>query len=713
MRTLFLSEQVPFPLDGARKQRIFHLLKGVASASDVTLVCFLRSEAERESLEPLRPLCRAIHCVPSHQWGHRDIYRKSRAAIWAHSLAEYLHPTEPALLRWYESSHARRLVAELCSRPFDVIWAERLVCMRLLPKGVQTRVIVDIDDLEHRKLAHRLRHSGWDPLKPFHALEYLKLKRIEDNFLRTRFEFAVCSALDRAHLENNPRVWVVPNGVDLPEGPSGAAANAEFPVFAFIGTMSYDPNVDAACYFARRILPLIRREIPEARFLIVGRDPAPAVQRLNDRYQVEVTGGVSDVAPYLQRAIAAVAPIRFGGGTRIKILEAMAHRKAVVSTSIGAEGLEVTSGEHLLIADTSENFAASCIALWQDRQLRDRLADSAQALIARQYTWDIAEDTVGRILRTGQSLSTAVIIATRNRVAALAGTLTSLAQQSHQPDQLIIVDQSAGVETRDLALGYRGGTPVTYVHATNLAGAGAARNIGISRASCDVLVFLDDDVQLEPDFLEKLLVPYQRDSAIGGVSGIVTNYRRPPLHQRLLSEFFCVGPFRDPRMPLYWNASALRDAEPIPIRKFTGCLMSLRRNAMEPDRFDDRYPGAGAEDVDLSWRVSARSQLVLAPGARAAHLQSPVGSRRDNWISHTATQYWYLYRRLWRGSLFNRLCFLWVQIGFALCATVGSIRRRSLAPWRSLRSGIATANALARDCGNLNSTSPARLPENV
>jgi len=241
---------------------------------------------------------------------------------------------------------------------------------------------------------------------------------------------------------------------------------------------------------------------------------------------------------------------------------------------------------------------------------------------------------------------------------------------------------------------FRGGLTVTYIYAPNLTGAGAARNIGVDRASSELLVFLDDDVHLEPDFLEKLVLSYVGRPEIGGVSGIVTNYSRPPLRQRLLTEVFCLGPFRDERMPLYWKANALRESPPIPIRKFTGCVMSFRRTALGPDRFDDRYPGAGAEDVDLSWRISERWKLILCPAVRAAHLQSPIGSQRDKWLFQAATQYYYLYYRLWRKSLVGRLCFVWLNIGFALLATLGSFKRRSLGPLHALRGGIAQARVI-------------------
>jgi glycosyltransferase involved in cell wall biosynthesis len=387
MRTLFLSEQVPYPLDSARNQRIYQLLKGVAAASEVTLVCFLRSDGEREYLEPLRSLCSAIHCVPPDCWGHKWVFEKPRPFIWAHELAGYLHPTRPVLVRWYESPYARQLVANLCEQSFDLIWAERLPCMDLLPPHVSTRVIVDIDDLEHRKLAHRLRHTGWYAEKPFHAIEYLKMKRVESNLLNTGFEFAVCSSVDRAAFGDSNRVWVVPNGVNpKPESVSSTRLCRE-PIFVFLGSMDYAPNIDGVRWLTRDIFPLILRELPEAKLHIVGRDPAPAVRALHNGHNITVTGRVPTIEPYLRGAAAVVASIRFGGGTRIKILEAMSARTPVVATTIGAEGIEARAGVHLLIADDPRSLADACVKLWQNPVLAKGLADSALRLIEHHYTW--------------------------------------------------------------------------------------------------------------------------------------------------------------------------------------------------------------------------------------------------------------------------------------------------------------------------------------
>jgi glycosyltransferase involved in cell wall biosynthesis len=140
-------------------------------------------------------------------------------------------------------------------------------------------------------------------------------------------------------------------------------------------------------YFCREVLPLIRTQEPSVQLAIVGRAPTPAVIRLGEQQGITVTGSVEDVRPYVRKAAAYVVPLRIGGGTRLKIFEAMAMGKAVVSTAVGAEGLPVASGEHLLIADEPHAFAAATVALLRDAEQRRRLGAAARELVASRYEW--------------------------------------------------------------------------------------------------------------------------------------------------------------------------------------------------------------------------------------------------------------------------------------------------------------------------------------
>lgn len=297
---------------------------------------------------------------------------------------------------------------------------------------------------------------------------------------------------------------------------------------------------------------------------------------------------------------------------------------------------------------------------------------------------------------------TSMIIATKDRVATIVGTLESILRQTVVPDELIVVDQSAADETKAVVIDKSrqikpeglSRPEIIYILDRGLVGAGAARNVGIKRSRGDILIFLDDDVVLEPDYVEKLLAVYQQDQCVGGVSGIVTNYSRPPLRERILEEFFYVGPFRDERQRLYWRAQELRQSDPVRIRKVSGCVMSIRRATLNEQWFDADYMGAGSEDVELSWRISEQWPIVMAPQARLVHLRTQTGPPRENWLSYTVKGQYYLFHKVWNTSAKNRLCFWWLNCGFAVFALASCLRRRSLAPARTLISGVRGSKEL-------------------
>ncbi len=386
MNTLFLSDVVPYPPNLGRHQRVYHLLKGVSACSHVTFVCHTPSGAITPELKALQPFYRTAVPFPSGSLAYRRDATLPRPRRLLKALRGYLDLREPFLVSCTRSPDAVRLVSQLCRRQhFDLVWVERLISLSMLPEWLDARVVVDLDDVEHRRLAHRLRSGRLHWQVPLDALECLKLRRLERNLLRLPYEFAVCSTVDQEAIGGPPRVHVIPNGVSVPSVrpvPPGRE-----PVFLFVGTMSLPPNADAACFFARRILPRIRRRIPEARFLVVGHEPPASVRSLHDGARTIVTGSVPDVEPYLRQCAVAVVPLRFGGGTRLKILEAMAHARPVVSTTVGAEGLDLEPGRHLLIADGAAGFADACVALAGDAAARETLTAAAYEAVVTRYDW--------------------------------------------------------------------------------------------------------------------------------------------------------------------------------------------------------------------------------------------------------------------------------------------------------------------------------------
>lgn len=263
-----------------------------------------------------------------------------------------------------------------------------------------------------------------------------------------------------------------------------------------------------------------------------------------------------------------------------------------------------------------------------------------------------------------------------------------------RPLEVIIVDQSAGEETAQAvheASERWPGLAITYIHDRNISGASAGRNRAMEQAKGAIWLFMDDDVVLEPKFLEEILNAYRNHRGAVGVCGMITNYKRPPVSARMWAAIFAWGPFHDERQPIYWNADVLRNEEPVQVTKFGATMMSFRADAIVGVRFDPNPAAFPAEDVDFCLSVAAGSLLLLAPRARGLHKRTTTARIGEHWLRESARSTSYLHRKHWRAGAKNRLCFFWLQIGYACAAFAGSIKRLSLEPWRALFEGISLA----------------------
>ena len=223
---------------------------------------------------------------------------------------------------------------------------------------------------------------------------------MENEFLHLGDAHTVCSERERhVLLQRAPqaRIEVVGNGVDVEYFAADPAQNEVRRDLVFLGRMDYHANIDAALYFAKKIWPLIRERRPELRFVIVGAHPAKEILALRDLQAVSVTGTVDDVRPFYRSALAAVVPLRVGGGTRLKVLEAMAAGTPVISTTLGAEGLAVTAGKDILLADSPEAIADAVTSLQANSPAWQDLVTNARTLVRAQYDWPVIGDVLLRL----------------------------------------------------------------------------------------------------------------------------------------------------------------------------------------------------------------------------------------------------------------------------------------------------------------------------
>jgi len=307
-------------------------------------------------------------------------------------------PGAPAPRPFETASHAWTPNAEF---RFDVVHVFRLVMLpfaRLFLNAAAERRL-DLDDVEsisHRRLAALHRLNG-DHAKA-ESLE-LQARRYEALELAACSEFDriyVCSECDRKALagDGHSELYVLANAVRLPpEAPP--RAGGETSTLLFVGTLGHYPNEDAIVYFATQVLPLIRRESGrELEVHAVGAGASGRLHELAPAVGVELAGARPDLDSWYAKANVVILPIRAGGGTRIKLLEAFSYKRPVVSTSIGAEGIDALHGEHLLLADTPEAFAQCCVRLMSDREMADRLVENAYSLLLRSYTIEAMKRSV-------------------------------------------------------------------------------------------------------------------------------------------------------------------------------------------------------------------------------------------------------------------------------------------------------------------------------
>jgi GT2 family glycosyltransferase len=294
----------------------------------------------------------------------------------------------------------------------------------------------------------------------------------------------------------------------------------------------------------------------------------------------------------------------------------------------------------------------------------------------------------------GAGMSLAVLIPTLNRPRELAIAVGTLLEQTLLPQELIIVDQSRSDESeksiRKLFATERAAQiRLKYILDPGISSLAKARNVALDRNECEIFLFLDDDVELEPDFIETLLEGYAADQDVTGISGIITNYRPRGFGSRAWEWTFVRGPFKDERQHYYQRADELRASGRIAVSRFGGGLMSFRTERTGGLRFNENLRGASeGEDVDFCLHLPRGSRLEIDPRARLVHKISATARMNEHWIASIVRANCFLYYQNWRRGLRNRIAFAWLIGGFAILAAKESAERGSAAPWKAFRAAM-------------------------
>lgn len=392
-RLLFLTNLLPYPLDDGASFKTYHTLRFLSRNWDVTLISFIRSPGEHGYRGELEKICRKVEMV---------VIKRSRIRDAGHFVRS-LFSRKPFLI---QRDHSKKMQAAvdraLMSGTFDTFYADHLHMAQYLRPWTRQKIL-DEHNLES-ELALKYARIVKNPLKKLIAL--LDSKKMRGYEVRTCGSFDLVLTVTEKEREmlselGVQRVRCLPIGVDTKKL-KRLHLNSLPRTVVFLGTMYWPPNADAVLWFCRRIFPLIRHSVPDARLSIIGAHPPRSVRKLAADRQVKVWGYVDDPEPLLSDCAAFVVPLRIGGGMRVKILNAFSWGLPVVSTALGAEGIEALDGRHLFIRDAAEDFAEAVVRLIKDRASREQLSLEGRRIAETVYDWETLADRMKVVFSEGK-----------------------------------------------------------------------------------------------------------------------------------------------------------------------------------------------------------------------------------------------------------------------------------------------------------------------
>jgi glycosyltransferase involved in cell wall biosynthesis len=385
MRILFLSPRQCWPPQSGAKLREYYFARALGQHADVTHVHFTEPGAMPLTRADL-PFCREVIPVPKPRTYTPSKIVRGLTGRWPLPVLNYT-----------SSEMSAAFTRAVRGQHFDLVHLDSIhmaACVGPITEamGGKPRLVYNWHNIES-EVMRRYQAGERSPVRRLYsAITAGQIARLERSILHSAFGHVVCSERERYQLLNiasEARIAVVPNGVDTAYFDEPGMPAAPPTRVVFVGLMNYHANVEAAVSFARDIWPRLRSRLPGVTLTIVGASPAPAVLDLRGLPGIEVTGTVPDVRPYYREALAAIVPLRTGGGTRLKILEAMAAGVPVISTPLGAEGLDVTPGGNIILADPydPDTWVRELASLAESQPRRQQLTESARRLVREQYDW--------------------------------------------------------------------------------------------------------------------------------------------------------------------------------------------------------------------------------------------------------------------------------------------------------------------------------------
>ncbi len=615
-RILVVSPYSVYPLIHGGAVRIFNLVRELSRSSEVSVLIFGGGTDDPSQRSALEPYCRRVLFQKYPEHGADDPWR--------------LLP--PSVTRYVSPTVADRIAAIVDAHHMDIVLLEYTEMGQFMGPYPKARVVLVEHDLSFRSHA-RQRTLGMD--RRYDAQEVLG-SGFGDWLRRYHFELAACRAADQIHVmsatdrdslavllpDGGRRIRVIPNGVDT-EHYCPSSADTERRDALFVGSFPHLPNQDAFDYLIAEIWPRVLQRLPAAKLTVAGARPPQRILDLDGADGIRVLGEVPDLAPLYQTHRILTVPIRAGSGTRLKILEAMACGLPVVSTTIGAEGIECQPDRDLIIADDSSAMADAIVGVLEAADgTASSLAANARQVVANQYSWHhVGEElrqAVSELIPAGSATEMVVdldanglkeqpevslIIHVRRGGAHLQRCLEGLARlQTKRSHEIIAVDHRG--DRVDHALLSRHGAHIVSTPDPAMA-AGPAANLGVGSAGGKTVVFLAEDATpAEPNWLDLMVRPFDSPNAPAAVQG--------GLHTQLQPG----GPPYDP----FFTAETRRWREDM-----GGFAFSLVNAAMDR-RVWDRFPFVGDTLADRRWQRQAEANglLILPRWDAVVHWNPPA-----------------------------------------------------------------------------------------
>ncbi|HEV8581915.1 MAG TPA: glycosyltransferase [Thermoanaerobaculia bacterium] len=625
-RILIVCPYSLYPADHGGAVRIYNLIRRLSRHCDLHLLIFIQGDDDPNQRQALEPWVQKLNF---HHW--RPRWQKD---IWG---------LKPRGVQLFEAPEVRSLVNEILSREqIDILQLEYTELGQYgLPRFARVKVVLSEIDISFRSRARRRQagmHRRYELDRVFgHSLtDWMRQFHYELQVARRADQVHVMSHADGAYLARFlPGGWqtirVVPNAVDLGDYRPPADALRRGRQLLFVGNFEHLPNLDALDYLLREVWPQVRQRMPNAELLVVGARAGESVRRYDGHQGVTVVGSVPETKPYYQRCRALVAPIRAGSGTRLKILEALACAVPVVTTTIGAEGIDGTAGEHFLIADSPAEMIEGVCRLLEDDDLCVRLGQAGRELIERRYSWEhsaaAAMEGYARLLDgaapgdgnaaeplailaetspADDEVDISIVVPTLNGGAVWERCLAAVRrQQTQRSVEIVCVD--SGSSPADLATMERYGARIIRIDRSEF-NHGLTRDLGAAESRGRVLVFLNQDaVPCDSAWLENLVAPLFAPNGCVAVQGAIVEI--PDNGQRFYWDS-CGDRFYFTRESKRW------------IERYFGIGFSTVNAAIRRDAWERHPFGYAPIMEDKKWQreiVEAGYGITVAPHAAVFH----------------------------------------------------------------------------------------------